>query len=180
MPTSRRWHPHPDQTAPMAARLRGRALRVPGSSFVLAPSDPKPSSLPSRVRWHSSVSPLTLQYSVATNKYERQPNQDVQNIIRPRPQEILFGRKIRKTGDHLVKINQPKPKIKAAYERIFPRPQNNQSRGPKEDMEDIVRRGAAGETVLRRHQKSCHARQDQHRGEDRQGYEVDALLIDRR
>ena len=127
--------------------------------------------------WHSSISPLTLQYSVTTNKYERQPNQDVQNIIRPRPKKKVLGRKIRITCEGLVKINQPKPKIKETHERIFPRPENDQADGPEEDMEDIVRRGAAGKTVLRRDQKSRNARQNQHGGEDRQGYKVDALLI---
>ncbi len=78
----------------------------------------------------------------------------------------------------LVKINQPKPKIKEGYQQIFARPENDQADSPEEDMEDIVRRGAAGETVLRRDQKSRDARQNQHRGEDRQGYEVNALLID--
>jgi len=119
-----------------------------------------------------------LQYSVTTNKYERQPDQDVQNIIRPRPKKILFGRKIRITCERLVKINPPEPKIKETHKRFFPRPENNQADSSKEDMEDIVRRGAAGETESWRDQKSAYARQNQHGREDRQGYEVDALLID--
>lgn len=84
----------------------------------------------------------------------------MQNIINSRPKKILFGRKIRITCQCLVKINQPKSQIKETYERLFAGPENNQTETAEEDMEDIVRRRSAGETMLRRDEKTSNARQN--------------------
>ena len=61
---------------------------------------------------------------------------------------------------------------------LFARQQNNQTGTAEEDVKDVVGRRATGETLLRRDQKPGDARQNKHRSEDGQGYEVDTLLID--
>jgi hypothetical protein len=72
------------------------------------------------VRGHSSFSPLALEYSVTTYNYERQANQDVQNIINPSPKKITLGREIKTACQRLVEINQSEPSVKETDQPLFP------------------------------------------------------------
>ena len=95
----------------------------------------------------------------AINPYhdEQKPYDDMQNIINCSPKKMLHGWKMQITRQRLVKIDQPESGIKETYQPLFPGPQNKQTDHPKEDMKDIVRPRSAGETLLGRYEKSCHA-----------------------
>ena len=94
-----------------------------------------------------------MEYSVTTYNYERQPNQDVQNIINRGPKKIVFRRQIKIARQRLVEINQAEPCVKEAYELLFPRQNKDQADSPEDDMKDIVGWGSAGETLLSRDKK---------------------------
>lgn len=67
---------------------------------------------------------------------------------------MVFRWQIKIARQRLVEINQAKPCVKETYELLFPRRNKDQADSPEDDMKDIVGWGSAGETLLRRDEKS--------------------------
>jgi hypothetical protein len=104
--------------------------------------------------------PLALEYSVTTYNYERQADQDMQNIINPRPKKIVFRWQTKIARQRLVKIDQSKSGVKETYEPLPAGRKNNQANKAEDNMKHIVGWRSAGETLLGRDKKSGNARQD--------------------
>jgi hypothetical protein len=90
----------------------------------------------------------------------------VQNIINSCPEEVLFWSEIQVTCQGLVQIDEPKSSIENFNESLSIGPDGYDTKHTENNVEDVIRRRATGETLFRRYKKSRDANQNQYRGED--------------
>ena len=90
----------------------------------------------------------------------------MEHVIDVRPVEILDWRQSHNTRQRLVKIDQPESKIEQARQQIAICHHQQQTDRAEEDMEQVIRRGSARETVALRYDEPRDTYQDQDRRED--------------
>lgn len=81
---------------------------------------------------------------MTTYNYERQADQDVQNIINPGPKKILSGWQLEVACQRLIKIDEPKSGVKGTDERLSAGRKDKQSNCSKAEMKHVVGRSPAG------------------------------------
>src|SRR5689334_9455278 len=99
------------------------------------------------------------------------------HVVNIRPMEILNRREPNRAGQHLVKVDQTKPEIESARQEIVAGHRQQQAEGAKDDVKQIVRRGAAHQAVLFGNHESGDARQQQQRSEYRERLLVESLIL---
>ena len=77
----------------------------------------------------------------------------------------------------LIQVNHSEARIEQAEQQLHARQHNDQPDKPEADVKDVVRRGAAGQALLWRDQKTGDASQNEQGSENGESNVVAALLI---
>ena len=109
-------------------------------------------------------------FDVAVKPGENQQCSDdeVQNVVRSRPAEIRFGKKMRKAGDRLVDVEQTEAEIKSADVVLVADDEQNQTERAGGEVKIVISLGAARRRVFRRQDKAEQPDQNQDGREDEQ------------
>lgn len=103
--------------------------------------------------------------AVAPDNDEAQADSDVYRVVDFGPSKLRLREQVSVTSDCLVKINEPERDIEGFCLPLTARQRDDEANDAKGDVKEVVKRGSAGQTLLRREQESCEPGQDQHRGE---------------